>query len=166
MRPSPIQLKHVIYSKVFVEPLAIENQEPTPAPEFDFKGVNVRAKISFGQKAGEEADPREFFVSLEIEIDNKIGKQTPYSVSMSVLGLFNVLPGLAVEKREDLIVVNGASILYGVIREMTLSLTSRFAAGPLTLPGMNFEDDAPSRVRERAAKKVPESISVEPAKLN
>ena len=153
MRPSPIQLKHVVYSKVLVEPFIVDGKEQEqPAVDFDFQGVNVRSKIGCGKKAGEEVDPRDFFVELEIEIDNKLGKQAPYSVAISVLGLFNVLPSLAAEKREDLIVVNGASILYGVIREMTLSLTSRFAAGPFTLPGMNFEEDAPSKVREKAAK--------------
>jgi preprotein translocase subunit SecB len=111
---------------------------------FDFEGVNIKAKVGTAIKQGQEEDPRDFLVTLEIAIDNKEGKPAPYNVDVGVIGLFNVSPSLPTERRNDLLTVNGASILYGAIREMVLTLTSRFAAGGLTLPGMNFEDDAPS----------------------
>lgn len=72
---------------------------------------------------------------------------TPYAIDIGVIGLFNVLPTLDKNKREGLLTANGASILYGAIREMVTSMTSRFAPGPLTLPGMNFEDHDPSRTK-------------------
>jgi len=98
-------------------------------------------------KQDQQDDPRDFLITLNFGIDNKTGKKAPYDIEVGVIGVFNVLPSLPIEKREDLVTVNGASILYGVIREIVLSLTSRFAEGPLTLPGMNFEDTAPSRQR-------------------
>jgi hypothetical protein len=145
MRPSPIQLKHVIYTKVSVTPRAAETEASGQAVGFAFDGVGIRAKVGMARKGGQEKDPRDFLVNLEIEIDNKEGKAAPYDIGVGVVGVFDVLPSLPKEKREDLVAVNGASILYGIIREVVLSLTSRFAGGALTLPGMNFEDDAPSR---------------------
>jgi len=147
MRPSPIQLKHAIYEKVLVCPHAGVPLAQAKGREFDFEGVNVRTSVKTALKQGQKDDPRDFLIRLNIGIDNKTGKKAPYDIDVGVVGVFNVLPSLPIERREDLVTVNGASILYGVIREIVLSLTSRFASGPLTLPGMNFEDSAPSRQR-------------------
>jgi len=129
---------------------------------FNFEGVNIHAKVGTALKKGQEDDPRDFLVNLEIVIDNKEGKPSPYQVDVGVVGVFSVLPSLPKEKREDLLTVNGASILYGAIREMVLSLTSRFAGGALTLPGMNFEDDAPS---SRTTKATAQPSSAESKKM-
>jgi preprotein translocase subunit SecB len=107
---------------------------------FDFEGVRLKADLGTAIKSGQEDDPRDFLIDLAISIDNKEGKLAPYNVDVAVVGVFKVLPSLPAEQRRDLLTVNGASILYGVIREMVASLTSRFVAGPLTLPGMNFQD--------------------------
>lgn len=142
MRPSPIQLMHVVYTRVNVSASGLDISESVIG--FDFQGVRIKANVRCGLKEGQEADPRDFLVTLGIVLENKEGKPTPYNIDVSLLGVFKVLPSLAPEKREDLVTVNGASILYGAIRETVLSLTSRFKPGPLTLPGMNFEDHAPS----------------------
>lgn len=143
MRASPLQLRHVFYSKVSVLRNPSDVKEPRQhAAGFDFEGANIRAKVGTALRKGQDDDPRDFVVNLEILIDSKEGKPVPYIVDIGVVGVFNVLPSLPKEKRQDLIAANGASILYGVIREIVLSLTSRFSAGALTLPGMNFEDIA------------------------
>lgn len=141
MRPSPLQLRHVLYTKVSVlgNP-SVDKERPMRAAGFDFNGVNIKAKVGVGQKEGQDEDPRDFVVNLEITIDGKEGNPAPYLVDIAVVGVFNVLSTLARERRRDLVTVNGASILYGVVREVVLSLTSRFSTGPMTLPGMNFED--------------------------
>ena len=144
MRPSPIQLRHVIYTKVAVAPTVSERDSPGPAIGFNFDGVKIHAKVGVAGKPEQQEDPRDFLIDLEITIDNAEGKTVPYNVDIGVTGVFNVLPGLPKEKRVNLVAVNGASILYGAIREIVLSLTSRFASGALTLPGMNFEDIAQS----------------------
>lgn len=142
MRPSPIQLLHVIYRRIAV--MESRPNKKATVIGFDFQGVRLKAKVGSALKKGQEADPRDFVVDLELAIDNKDGKPTPYDLDIAVVGVFNVLPSLPIERREDLVTVNGASILYGAIRELVLGLTSRFSSGPMTLPGMNFEDHAPS----------------------
>lgn len=143
MRPSPIQLLHVVYKRVCITESG-RGGVPT-AIGFDFQGVGFRARVSSALKKGQEENPQDFLIDLDVAIENKEGKPSPYEIDMSVLGVFKVLGSLPMERREDLVTVNGASILYGAIREMVLNVTSRFSAGPLTLPGMNFEDHAPSR---------------------
>lgn len=153
MRPSPIQLLHVIYRRVNVTECGHASSQT--AIGFDFQGVNIKAKLGSALKKGQEADPEDFLVDLEIAIDNEAGKPTPYGIDVSVLGVFKVLPSLTKDRREDLVTVNGASILYGAIRELILGITSRFQAGPLTLPGMNFEDHAPSALKGDVTKQLP-----------
>jgi len=162
MRPSPLQLQHVIYEKVSVLPHSGGRHSkgksaPQQAVRFDFEGVGIRANVGTAGREGQQEDPRDFLVNLEIIVDNKEGKPAPYDIDVGVVGVFNVLPSLPKERREDLVTVNGASILYGVIRELVLLLTSRFSAAPLTLPGMNFEDSAPSAQTQRSVKETPPS---------
>lgn len=146
MRPSPLQLQRVLYRKVSVLPTPTpEGETAVKAAGFDFDQVSIRSAIGSGARAGQEEDPKDFLVNLEIGIDNKDGKPAPYCIDIEVAGVFHVLPSLPKEKRLDLVTVNGASILYGVIREIVSLLTSRFASGTLTLPGMNFEDSLPSK---------------------
>jgi preprotein translocase subunit SecB len=170
MRPSPLQLQHVIYEKVSVLPHSRGKQskgENTSqrALGFDFEGVGIRANIGTARRHGQDEDPRDFLVNLEIVVDNKEGKTAPYDIDVGVVGVFNVLPSLPKEKREDLVTVNGASILYGVIRELVLLLTSRFSAGALTLPGMNFEDSAPSARTQKTGKEVSPSSTTRRSKV-
>src|SRR5687767_4402692 len=135
MRPSPIQLLHVVYRRVAVYEYK-GKQQPTSSTAigFDFQGVNIRAKVACGTKKGQADNPRDFLVDLEILIDNQEGKPTPYNIDVGILGVFKVLPSLPADRREDLVTVNGASILYGTIREIVLGLTSRFSPGAMTLP--------------------------------
>lgn len=164
MRPSPLQLRHVIYTKVSVLPNTTGKHAkgkdiPKRAVGFDFEGVGIRATVGTARREGQDEDPRDFLVNLEVVIDNKEGKPTPYGIDVGVVGVFNVLPSLAKEKRHDLVTVNGASILYGVIREIVLLLTSRFSAGALTLPGMNFEDSASTSRKNEPSKDSPVAVN-------
>jgi preprotein translocase subunit SecB len=142
MRPSPIQLIHTVYRRIAVSEVA--DSDIQSALGFDFQGVRIKAKLGGGPKKGQEQDPKDFLITLALTIENSEGKRTPYNVDVSVMGVFKVLPSLPKERREDLVTVNGASILYGAVREMVINLTSRFPAGALILPGMNFQDHAPS----------------------
>lgn len=169
MRPSPLQLRHVIYTKVSVLPNptgkdAKGKDIPKRAVGFDFEGVSIRSKVRTARREGQDEDPRDFLVNLEVVIDNKDGKPAPYGIDVGVVGVFNVLPSLAKERREDLVAVNGASILYGVIREIVLLLTSRFSTGALTLPSMNFEDIASDNRTNRASEATPAAVKRVPTK--
>jgi len=151
---------HLVYKKIAVAENADLSKRDVSGLGFDFEGVQIKANLGTAIKSGQERDPRDFLVDLEIAIDNKEGKPTPYMVDVAVLGIFKVLPSLPSEKRRDLLTVNGASILYGVVREMVVSLTSRFAAGPLTLPGMNFQDHVDTDGPELPAALAPARLNV------
>ena len=49
-----------------------------------------------------------------------------------------VTDGLAQERKEQLALVNGFSVLYSAAREMLLNITARSAYGAVTLPTLSF----------------------------
>lgn len=145
MRPSPLQLNQHHFSKVLVE----INKEYPKIEEVklweksaDFSGVSFSVHLEAGLAEGQENDPEDYVVKLNLLIENKVGKPLPYNLDVEVTGYFKLQKIYPPAEREDIAIVNGASLLYGTIREMVASLTARSAPGPLQLPSMNFRDHA------------------------
>jgi hypothetical protein len=155
MKVSPLQPEGIVFEFVNVDPELDENGEYQSAANFDFEGVSIHCGIGHGELEGsEELHPYPMMVSIEIVIDNERGqKKCPYRVRMKAMGFFKWLSkGTSPIERRDLIVVNGASMLYSASREMLLSVTSRCVGGPLTLPGFHFQDQKPSVVEAEATR--------------
>ena len=79
-------------------------------------------------------------MKLRLQIANETGNKIPYGVDLQTIGYFDLTSDISAEEREDIAKVNGASLLYGVLREVLFSLTARFPRGPLVLPSVNFFD--------------------------
>lgn len=147
MNIAPLQPDSIVFEDVSVQVRLNEQNTCTMAPGFNFQGVNFSCEVGHGNiEKNEGGDgPYAMLVSVRLQIDNASGNPAPYNVHVKVSGIFNWLEKSTEEiARKDLIVVNGASILYGAIREMVLSITSRSIAGALTLPSFNFLDNKPS----------------------
>ena len=66
---------------------------------------------------------------------------SPYLVDIEAGALVHALPGAeALGDIEDLVVVNGTSMLWSAIREQVCNLTARMPAGQIMLPTVNFHD--------------------------
>jgi hypothetical protein len=142
MRASIIQLKQILFQRIEVE--AVEPTEGggfEPATSFDFEGTAFRVALDATPAPGDdENDPGSFWVMLGIGIDPKEGKPMPYKIDVSALGLVEVSEQVDKEKRQDLALVNGASLVYGAIRELVTTLTARCVSGPFVLPTADFRD--------------------------
>lgn len=142
MRASIIQLKQLFFQRIEVE--AIEPPEGAGADEaerFDFEGIAFRVSLEAGPAPAEdEDDPKAFVIVLGIAIDQAEGKPAPYKLDVSALGIVEVSDKVEKEKRRDLALVNGASLVYGAIRELVTTLTARCIAGPIVLPTADFRD--------------------------
>lgn len=135
---SPLQLKQIIFSKVEVEALA-DNDNEFDA-DFDFDGVLINTEVMTAIKEGEEADPQNFMVALKYEIPNEENqeKTAPYTIAIEAQGWFELAPIYDIEKRKDMVTVNGASMIVGAMREMVSQITGRSINGPMTLPSLRF----------------------------
>ncbi len=142
MRPSIIQLKQLVFQRVLVEAAKpLDQVTPGEAAEFEFDKVRFRINLDIGTGDDEsDLNQREYVVLLGIGIDNSEGKPAPYKIDVLAAGLIEVSEKVEEEKRADLATVNGASLVYGAIREMVCSVTSRCVAGTFLLPTMDFRD--------------------------
>ncbi|MGO3842516.1 MAG: protein-export chaperone SecB [Alcaligenes pakistanensis] len=149
MKPSNVQTKSVIFLGVEINQNQNYDAEKQPAWEFDWGGVNIGVKSQFKKNKSDD-----FSVFLQIIVDNEEGKQAPYTIDVSVLGRFEYIGTDEPEVRNDLIVVNGLSILYGTIREMVTTISSRMPFSEMCLPGANFLDHKPSLNKEAEKTKI------------
>jgi preprotein translocase subunit SecB len=141
---SPLQLRQHSFTEVSL--VAIENG-------------SADAEVTFEQElqCGSKADnPLIWRADLQIIMSCDKDKPFNYSGSVAIRGVFEIHPHFPENRREELIRVNGASLLYGAVREMILNITSRSLKGPFLLPTVSFieaqEDKQQSRPRARLKK--------------
>ena len=103
----------------------------------------------------------DFGIKLTLRVGPKEDAQAPYNIQISVRGIvrmhLTLVDGQAEERRVRAL-VNGASLLYGAVREMVSTITSRSAHGPLLLPSLNFQDLASHKPDEVAPAALPSSV--------
>lgn len=142
MRASVIQLKQIVFQRIFVDAAEpTDGIPPIDAAGFDFEGVRFNVALDAGPAPGEvEDDPKTFVVALAVGIEETQERPTPYRIDVAALGLVEVSEAVDKSKRQDLALVNGGSLVYGAIRELVTTLTGRCIAGSLTLPTADFRD--------------------------
>lgn len=93
-------------------------------------------------------DENIFFVDLQISVSPKQKKQIPYSIKLRLGAVFHINDNIQFpkEKREMLMFINGAAILYGIAREYIFLATCHSKGGSLMLPSVSF---APKMKRPR-----------------
>lgn len=148
MRASVIQLKQVVFQRILVEALEpTDENDSTGASGFDFEGTAFRVALdSVAAPGDDESKGRSLWIMLGIGIDPSEAKPVPYKIDLYALGLVEVLDQVAEDKWHDLALVNGASLVYGAMRELVATLTARCVAGPLVLPTMDFRDHSQSSI--------------------
>jgi preprotein translocase subunit SecB len=139
MRPSPVRLEHYHLTTLSLTP--VEEY----APSFD-EGIYPRfadAEFSIGVRLGEPGEDaaKQFLVHLDLAAKPKAGAAFPYQFALGADAIVS-FHGADSDpaKVRDLVLVNGASLLYGALREVLLTLTSRFPNGPLMLPSADFRN--------------------------
>ena len=155
MNIAPLQPKGIVFQEVSVQANLDEHENPMPTENFDFSGVRISCEVGHGdveRADGEELESSSsMLVSIKFSILNTEGKKAPYNVKVVATGIFTWIgKETAAEERRDLTVVNGASILFGAIREMVLNVTSRSMSGTMLLPSFNFLDNKPSIIEAKA----------------
>lgn len=150
MKPSPIQLLQVFLQHVSVEldPQHLPPEMPNPlVSAFSFDGVSIQTEFGLGEGDAHDERGRIYFLSLKVVVDNAPNpgapaqQFSPYRIDVAVEGMVLVPRGAEkLAPPEDLVLVNGAVMLWSVVREQVLALTSRMRAGPVMLPTVHFHD--------------------------
>lgn len=144
MQLSPLQLLEYTFDGVSVMPVTGYVADPKFSPALVFFPGKLAISAETGlQQLNEEKTYSDYSVLLKLRVEPKEGNQAPYQVQVAVSGVVRMHLSQAVgqaEERRVRALVNGVSLLYGVIREMVSSITSRSVHGQLLMPSLSFAD--------------------------
>ena len=158
MQPSPIQLTGMQYLGIKVLTREFSEDGSESALDFDFMGVTIGERIGIAV-LGDTDDPRIFAIRLHITIANEEGKIAPYDVDVEVAGSFSISDNVPKENRQELVLVNGCSILYSAIRDQVMTLSARCHHGAMILPTVNFLDKVKPQEPNNAGTKVRRKVT-------
>lgn len=136
MKPSNVQTKSIVFAGVEIRPVAREFND---SQSFDWEGVNIGVLTRSMRH-----DSGTYTLFLHFKVENQEGKECPYAIDVSCIGSFDFVGQENEDVMEDLVTVNGLSILYASIRELVTMVTSRMPHGAVCLPGASFLDHRPS----------------------
>jgi preprotein translocase subunit SecB len=143
---SPLQLKEHGFTSVNIQ--AIEGGSPSAEP-------SLKPVIWFEPVA---QNPDQWRLILTIHLGSQDeAKPFAYHAEIILQGVVQVNEGFLQERKEQLALVNGFSILYSAAREMLLNITARSLFGAVTLPTISFV----TTVKEALQAKAPQSQAVE-----
>ena len=124
---SPLQIKSHRFTNFRVKCVAGGNAAGLPA---------LRPTVWFEPPPSEQGDWR-LVLALEIASEEP-EKPWLYEGEIEIQGVFAVAQGFPEEKKNQLALVNGFSLLYSSAREMFINLTARSAYGIVSLPTLSF----------------------------
>ena len=162
MQLSPLQLLEYTFDGVSVIPVDGYEADPAFAPGLVFFPGKLAMSADTGLALLDEKEKySDFGVKLTLRVGPKDDAQAPYNIQISVRGVVRMhltqADGQAEERRVRAL-VNGASLLYGAVREMVSTITSRSAHGSFLLPSLSFQDLATHKPDEVAPTVLPSSV--------
>jgi len=134
MSPSSLQLERYFFSKVSIE------------ASKQFKGLSRMGIETRREVARNSKEQNHYLLSLAVILTSPPNAPAPYCGEVQVLGFFHVQPEVSPDKQEELVSVTGASILYGVAREMITNVTARGPWPAVMLPCVNFNEPDATRL--------------------
>jgi preprotein translocase subunit SecB len=144
MQPSPLQLEGHHFTRI-----QISAREGAP----DESQNKVECQLAY---AVDNTNPRRHRVALTLRLSEFPDTTPAYTGEFEIVGFFAVVDAWPEEKIGQLITANGPSVLYGAVREMIITLTSRLAHGPIQIPTVRFpplEEDLHAPKAKKVARK-------------
>jgi preprotein translocase subunit SecB len=136
MKASPIHLHDYFVTELSLSATpTFDAKKDVPIRLEDFQ-VGVEAKCLPEKK-------RDWQMILRLTFQPPAEANVPYRFTVEIVGFFLVQDGIAEERVERIIKVNGASMLYGALREIVRDTTARGPYSPMLLPSTSFYEPQP-----------------------
>jgi len=146
---SPLQLKEHKFTNLRVK--SIEGGSGSASP-------SLKPSIWFEAVAN---IPNQWRLVLTLELTSADpAKPFLYEADIQVQGTVEVNDGFPADKKEQLALVNGLSVLYSAAREMLLNITARSAHGAVNLPTLSFVQLVAEALKQKAETQQPASTQV------
>jgi len=133
LQPSPIELVHYFLASVHFE----VNTNFNPEDDLNLLFESIKTELTAHHH---EENNRQWNLELRVHQTPEEGENFPYIFDFHVLGMVEVAPGVKEESVADLAKINGASLLFGFVREQMRSLSSSSPFGAILLPSVSFLD--------------------------
>lgn len=144
MKPSPLILKgYAVLELQVTANLQFNPKAPIGLSPEDFR---IRVDVS----ASPRPEEAQWQVVLQVQHVANPKRNHTYAFNLRMVGFLDVHPAYSAEKRETLLRVNGASMLYGAAREVIRSATAHGPYPAILVPSVSFypQIDATTRVAE------------------
>jgi hypothetical protein len=145
MKTAPLQLVRYLVS----ESSCAANKDFDPAKDYGIRGDLFSVAVDVAPGEAPEGESAGHYWSIELTLAQKLGvnQNFPYAFSATIVGFFTCEEPLpAGISEEQMVRVNGSSILYGITREVIRHLTSSGPWGELMLPTLSFYEADPNRL--------------------
>lgn len=145
MQLSPLQLMEYAFEGVSVTPVdGFDNAKRDPALVFTSNGMKLQSEAGIAvMNEGEKHS--DYGLRFTLVVGAKEASAVPYDIRVTVAGGVRMHGGGTQEQRQNLALVNGTSLLFGAVRDLVASVTSRSRYGQLLLPTLNFSKLAEQR---------------------
>ena len=130
MKPSPLEL-----SAYFVTGLSLSaNLEYLPEKPSQLRLEDLRIITEVRRQDGKPA------WQIVLKVQQNVGpeRNSPYNFALTLVGMFDVHPNFPPDKTEQLVRVNGSSMLFAAAREILRADMARGPHFPLLLPSVSF----------------------------
>ena len=148
MEQSRLRLEHYNLQRVSLQP--VDDVEPTPLGAYaNFAHAKLGSKVVTGVMTLANDETRH---TIELTLTGgpkEPGAAFPYQFEIGYIGIFDGRE-LPEAQRDNLVMVNGTSMLYGIARETLLGLTTRSEKGAMLLPSVHFAQLAQQGDQEAA----------------
>lgn len=168
MKLAPIQVINLTFRRLQVEADLERLQdipEPTDAHAL-LHGVPLQHEVSCTPMSERDERGARYFVWLRLHVDNQLNdgqpppRPSPYLIDIEAGAVIAVSDEAAARPdASDLLLVNGASLIWGAMREQLAQMTSRMPPGTALLPAVSFHH----LKRGSANADAPAPVAAEPA---
>ncbi len=130
-----MNISPLLLDSLYLQESSMSTNNDTAVTDFSILPSDLKAEVElFSSKNNDK-----WLVVLQVALPES--KTRPYNFKIVATGTFRVDKEYPEEKQYQLVYVNGASILYGFIREIVVTLTARGRWPTLVLPTVCFYTD-------------------------
>ena len=142
MKPSPLQLTEYFLTDLHFS----ANNEFDPAKDVPLKADHFQVGV---EAQPNKDDRRRWQIILKLQHQPAVDANVPYRFTVEIIGFFLVLPNFPEERIQRLVRTNGASMLYGAVREIVRDMTTRGPYLGVMLPSASFFEPEVSAAPEK-----------------